>query len=332
MHKFKFYFIVITASVLFFSCSKDDDVTVVPPVAYSVQYPIDIAIIKDYLTTHYIENVADPNLADKDVVIKKIDNGQASIFSLLDSPTYPKLLVKRIKLHNVDYELYYLVLREGKKDSPCNTDGVLAAYKGTYLKRTNETETTTSVTSTFFEEVKFPQTFLSLSSLITGWSEILPKFKTGETPIINKDGTVTHSDFGAGVMFLPSGLAYYNLGSSGIPAYAPLVFSFKLYAIQRLDSDGDGVLNFQEDMNDDDYMYDYRNTVNYPTPPDDNIRYADDNDRDGIPDFMDIDDDGDNYTTKFEIKNPTTNLPYPFVDIPTCISGKKNYLDATCHP
>ena len=77
MNKFKFYFILITA-VLFFSCSKDDDnnITIQPPVAYSVQYPIDIAIIKDYLTSHYIENVTDPNFADNDVVIKKIDKDQ----------------------------------------------------------------------------------------------------------------------------------------------------------------------------------------------------------------------------------------------------------------
>ena len=58
----------------------------------------------------------------------------------------------------------------------------------------------------------------------------------------------------------------------------------------------------------------------------------DDTDKDGIPDFYDIDDDGDNYTTKFEIKNPLTGLPYPFANIPTCTSGKKNYLDASCHP
>jgi hypothetical protein len=64
--------------------------------------------------------------------------------------------------------------------------------------------------------------------------------------------------------------------SRSIPAYAPLIFSIKLYEINRLDSDGDGILNFQEDLNNDGYIYNYSNKVNYPTFPADNIRYEDD--------------------------------------------------------
>ena len=48
---------------------------------------------------------------------------------------------------------------------------------------------------------------------------------------------------GAGVMFLPSGLAYFNGASGSIPSYSPLIFSFKLYAIKRADQDGDGILS-----------------------------------------------------------------------------------------
>lgn len=334
MNKFKFYFIVLITTVSLFSCSKkDDDVTIEPPVDFAVQYPKDIAIIKDYLSTHYFEVVNHPGFVDdQDVTIAKIDKGQPSIMSYLNATTYPKLLIRPVKIHNIEYELYYLVLRPGVGISPCNIDGVLASYRGTYLSRSAATATPASeLTATLFEELKYPQTAFSLYSVITGWSEIFPQFKTG-TSKINNDGTVTHSDFGAGVMFIPSGLAYYNSGSGSIPAYAPLVFSFKLYNIERLDQDNDGVFSYQEDLNNDGYVYDYRNTVAYPTPPEDGIRYADDTDKDGIPDFLDDDDDGDNYTTKLEIKNPATNLPYPFADIPTCISGKKNYLDASCHP
>ena len=331
MNKFKFYFIVITASVLFFSCSKDDnEVTIAPPVAFEVQYPLDIAIIKDYLTTHYITVINHPGFVDdQDVTITKIDKGQPSIMSYLNSTTYPKLLIRPVKLHNVDYELYYLVLREGKKDlvtgyggvSPCNVDGVLASYKGTYLSRSAATATPAlELTATFFEELKYPQAPESLFTVITGWSEIFPLFKTG-TSDINADGTVTHKDFGAGVMFIPSGLAYYNTGKGSIPAYAPLVFSFKLYNIERLDQDNDGIPSYQEDFNTlvgdgikDGYMRILATGVANP----------DDTDGDGIPDFLDVDDDGDNYTTKLEITKPTgTNsglslyFPYdPIVDNP----------------
>ena len=55
-------------------------------------------------------------------------------------------------------------------------------------------------------------------------------------------------------------------------------------------------------------MYDYRNLVNYPTFPEDKIRYADDTDKDGIPNFLDVDDDGDGYTTKLEISKGTDYL------------------------
>ena len=53
-----------------------------------------------------------------------------------------------------------------------------------------------------------------------------------------------------------------------------------------------------------------------------------------VPDFLDIDDDGDNFTTASEIKDPLSGDPYPFASIPTCGgtgNGKKNYLDPSCH-
>jgi hypothetical protein len=324
MNKFKFYFIVIIASVSLFSCTKDDPAaTVEPPRDYNVQYNTEIIVIEDYLKTHYLDmDLTNPNFADNDVVIKKIDNGQPSIMSYLNATTYPKLLFRTVNMHNIEkgYRLYYLVLRPGVGESPCNVDGVLASYKGTYLSKT---VATAELTSTFFEELKYPQAIQDLygvNGVITGWTEIFPQFKTG-TYSIKNDGTVSHNDFGAGVMFIPSGLGYYNRGVSIIPAYSPLVFSFKLYSIQRLDQDNDGVFSYQEGLNNDGYIYDYRNTFNYPTiPTDESIRYKDDTDKDGIPDFIDIDDDGDNYTTKLEIKRPdiltngvsVSNGYYPF--------------------
>ncbi len=305
MNKFKFYFIVFTASVLFFSCSKDDpSKTIEPPRDYAVQYKTDIADIEEYLTKNYFTVVDHPGFVDdQDVTITKIPTGgtQPSIMSYKDATTYPKLLYRTVELHNVEYKLYYLVLRPGVGVSPCNVDGVLASYRGTYLERSAATATPPSeVTSTFFEELKYPQTTLNLYGVIKGWSEVFPKFKTG-TSIINSNGTVTHNDFGAGVMFIPSGLAYYNVGSGEIPSYSPLVFSFKLFTIERLDQDNDGVFSYQEDLDDDGYVYDFRNTNAYPTPPKQDI--LDDNDfpdQDGVPNFLDVDDDGDNYTTRLE--------------------------------
>ncbi|MNR07080.1 putative FKBP-type peptidyl-prolyl cis-trans isomerase FkpA precursor [compost metagenome] len=187
--------------------------------------------------------------------------------------------------------------------SPTNTDKVVTSYSGTLL------DNTVFDSSSRFTALLFPYdaSTTEASTVIEGWSEIFPKFKTG-TPTTASDGTITYSDFGAGVMFLPSGLAYYAAGSgSKIPAYTCITFSFKLYDLQHLDHDQDGVLDYQEDVskNKDGYMYDFRDTARYPNPPADLV---DDTDGDGIADFRDTDDDGDGYTTRFEITKPSDQV------------------------
>lgn len=330
MNKFKFYFILIITSITIFSCSKNEDSATVEPIRdYQTQYDTEIKIIEDYLKTNYITVTDAPGETnDQDVIIQKLDADHT--VSIWDQTKYP-LKSKIVSLHDIKYTLYYLELRQGKKDavtglggmSPCNVDGVLTSYRGTYLSQTTATDTTPStITATQFEEAVLPNDFLSLFNTISGWGETFPLFKTGSY-VSNPNGTVSYTDFGAGVMFLPSGLAYYSSGSYAIPAYSPLVFSFKLYEIQRADQDNDGIPSYLEDLNGDGFMRILATGVENP----------DDTDKDGIPDFYDVDDDGDNYTTKLEIKNPLTGLPYPFADIPTCSpSGKKVYLDKTCHP
>jgi hypothetical protein len=86
---------------------------------------------------------------------------------------------------------------------------------------------------------------LSLDEVIRGWAEVIPKFKTG-TFSSQVDGTISFDTFGTGVMFLPSGLAYFSSGTLTIPSYAPLVFSFKLHNLRRRDHDRDGIFSMHE--------------------------------------------------------------------------------------
>ncbi|MGO4820943.1 MULTISPECIES: FKBP-type peptidyl-prolyl cis-trans isomerase [unclassified Flavobacterium] len=335
MNKFKYYFILSITTLSLFSCSKNDTTEITPPREYSEQFTTDITDIEEYLNNYYITVTNNPGAPDdQDVVFTKIPTGgqQPSIMSYKNSTTFPKLLSRDVKFHDVMYKLYYLVLREGTGTSPTNVDGVLASYKGEYLEQVIDADKVTTLTATPFEEVKYPQQVLSLYSTILGWGEIFPQFKSG-TYSSNNDGTVSYKDFGAGVMFIPSGLAYFNTGSGTIPSYAPLVFSFKLYEVQRLDQDGDGIPSYLEDLNGDGYMYNFTNTVLYPTTPASN---PDDTDGDGVPNFLDVDDDGDNYTTKLEITK-TDGTYYAFGDIPNC-SGNitdparlKKHLDKNCH-
>jgi hypothetical protein len=314
MNKFKNYFILLITTVTLFSCSKDDPAApITPPREYATQYATDLIDIEQYLKTYYIEDVS----ADADTKISKIPVGgnQPAIYSYLNNATFPKLLTRDFNFHNITYKLYYLVLREGTGEAPTNTDGVLTAYKGEYLSR-NKVADVETFGATFFEESKSPQQFFYLfnpnTPLIKGWEELFPQFKSG-TFSSNPDGTVSYNNFGAGVLFIPSGLGYYNSGSASIPAYAPLVFSIKLYAINRADSDSDGILDIYEDLNGDGYIRLLATGVANP----------DDTDGDGIPNFLDTDDDGDGVSTKKEITDAAGKI-IPFASIPSCDGDTTN--------
>lgn len=288
MNKFKYFFILLIALSALVSCNKNDDddpVETVPLKDYQEQYLKDNDSIVKYLKTNYIEEVT----ADFDVKISKIPAGGTQT-SIWDQTVYP-LQSRNVYNDNITYKVYYLVLNEGVGESPCNFDRISASYVGNLLD------------GTVFDTSDNLGRISDLGvGVIDGWSEIFPKFKAGKANAANADGTITYSDFGAGIMFLPSGLGYYNTGKGTIPAYAPIVFSFKLYAIQRLDHDGDGIADFNEDINGDGYVYDFSNKTLYANPP---AELIDDTDGDGLADFIDIDDDGDGYTTLLEITKPT---------------------------
>ncbi|PZX92778.1 FKBP-type peptidylprolyl isomerase [Flavobacterium aquariorum] len=304
MSKIKFYFILLIATIITISsCSKDSSEPIAPPKPYAEQYPIDIAIIEDYLKANYITVVNNPGaLNDQDVTIATLDADHPT--SIWDQKVYP-LKSRNVELNGIVYKMYYLVLRQGVNESPCNVDGVFTAYKGNYLAReTVSGTTTTTITSTLFQEVKSPNAIFELYSTIRGWKEFFPQLKYG-TSTSNANGTVSYNDFGAGVMFLPSGLGYYSKAQEGIPAYSPLVFSVKLFAIQRTDYDSDGIPSFQEDRDGDGYMW-------VKSELQDGVSTnLDDTDSDGTPDFLDFDDDGDNYATRGEIKDANGKY-YPY--------------------
>ena len=328
MSKIKFYFIFLIATVVSISsCNKDDNnsAEATPPKPYAEQYPKDITLIENYLKTNYITVVNAPGeIKDQDVLIAKLDANHT--ISIWDQKDYT-LLNRKVELHGITYILYYLVLRQGGGDKPCNVDDVFTSYSGKYLIETT-TDNVAAITSTSFEEVIYPQIFTNLYGVIRGWKEIFPQFKSGDA-VSNPNGTVKYTNFGAGVMFIPSGLAYYNTGRGAIPAYAPLVFSFKLYKINRSDFEPDGVLSYQEDSNGDGYVW-------MNSELEDGVTVnPDDTDKDGTPDFIDFDDDGDNYATRGEVKDKDGNY-YAFDLIPDCSGNiptereKKRHLDRTC--
>lgn len=294
MNKFKYYFILLLAGVAIVSCNKgDDDPEPVPLRDYKVQYAADNDSIVKYLKTNYIKEVT----ANFDITIEKIPAGGTQT-SIWDQTVYP-LQSRDVYNHDVTYKVYYLSLNKGTGESPLNTDRIYASYTGSLLNGT-------VFDSSYGLGRSFELYMYASQAVIDGWGEIFPQFKTGKPGAPAADGTITYTDFGAGVMFLPSGLGYYGGGTDNIPAYSPLVFSFKLFSLQRLDHDFDGVFDYKEDINGDGYIYDFRDTSRYPTPPASMV--ADDTDKDGIPDYVDTDDDGDGFSTYYEITKPAEHI------------------------
>ena len=318
MNKFKFYFILLLTSVVLLSCSKDDDKAPAPPPRdRTEQYVKDNDSIEKFLKTHYL--TATTVNGQPDVTFTKIPPGGTQI-SIWDNTEYP-LQFKIVKNDNrrtfltdgrvedpVNYKLYYLVLNEGGGLRPTTIDSTYTSYKGMTLDNKVFEESLNPIWTAF------PKIGLDdpAAEIISGYRQFVPFLKTAASVGIDPvSGQVQYTDMGAGVVFIPSGLAYFERPPSGIAAYSPLIFRIRLHALRYKDHDGDGILSKDEDLNSNGDAFD--------------------DDTDGInkiPNFFDRDDDGDTYFTRFEIKTAgVITLPYP-----TCPGGTiPKYLDKTCH-
>ena len=207
MNKIYSLFLVFILCFSFTNCGNNEGPDVIPLRDYQVQYDSDIAKIEDYLKTHAITVINNPGFSDdQDVTYTEVTEGDPT--SLWLDTTNP-LLSRTVALHDITYKIYYIKLRQGggaldNKPRPCDVDAILASYEGSYIFNSADT----NELKTFeFESVPFPQNNLNLESVIKGWREIFPEFNSGDF-VDNIGNPTTYSDFGAGIMFLPSGLGY----------------------------------------------------------------------------------------------------------------------------
>jgi hypothetical protein len=268
-----------------FSCQNNDTVAATPPRPFDEVYEEDLAKIEDFLATHYVTVDADFN-----TIFTQIPTGGTQTpISQMSNLEY----INR-DVHDITYKIYYLKLREGSGEITTPVDSTFVTYKGsTFTKST--TNDVVTYTQNVFDQSQTPVWF-ALEDVIRGWGEVIPQFKTG-SHVANPDGTVSFQNYGAGVMFLPSGLGYFNSATSNIASYSPLIFNFKLHSQKSRDHDRDQILSRIE----------YGPNFNLD---------ALDTDGDKVPDYRDVDDDGDGVLTKVEIKKPTpflgSSLYYPF--------------------
>nr|WP_321223331.1 FKBP-type peptidyl-prolyl cis-trans isomerase [uncultured Psychroserpens sp.] len=296
--KYKYITILILILVVTFgACTPDDpDTVIVPARDRGEQQLVDSDSLIGYLETHYYNksffNDPSADYSKDDIIISE---------SPTDSDGNPnELLINDVVLYTAtfqsqDYEYYVLDLNPGVGGPKPNfTDDVSISYTG-FLQDDD-----------IFDSTVNPAV-LDLTGVIPGWRDVLQDFKTAESgPVINEDGTVSYSNYGLGVMFLPSGLAYFNAPPVGIPQYSNLIFKFELYASEPNDHDQDGVFTHLEDLDANENITD------------------DDTDGDEIPNYVDADDDGDGVLT---INEDLNNDGDPTND-DTDGDGIPNYLDA----
>ncbi len=291
-------------TLMLFGCPKDDAPEPFKPRPFAEVYAEEKVKILNFLQSHYVTVDSDYN-----TVFTEIASGgtETPVFNM------PNLKSKDVVVpsHGVTYKVYYLELRLGTGESTTKVDSSFVSYKG-FTYKDVEVNNVTTVQQTVFDQSISPVWF-QLEDVIRGWAEIIPEFKTG-TYAAGPNGSVVYSDYGAGVMFVPSALAYYSSTQGTITSYSTLVFNFKLYSQRSRDHDRDGFLSKDE----------YGDFDASPL----------DTDGDGIPDYLDMDDDNDGYTTKREREIPNTNPKqyYDWATMPTCNGGKKVHLDASCKP
>lgn len=256
----------------FVSCNNDDDGdSSVVARDRGEQYEADLDSIEQYLATHfynYEEFEADPTSSTFQVVIDTIAGLNSDKTPLIDQVSYK--MVTDTEDEDVVYKLYYLKVREGLGENPTFGDSTYVTYSG---KMINDEDVFDSTITGTWQQLPYS---------IHGYREIMVEFNGASDFVDNGDGTVTFENFGVGAMFIPSGLGYFE-GTAPGNSYASLVFTFSLFGVNSADTDGDGLLNIYEDIDDDRYLFN------------------DDSDEDIVSNFLDVDDDGDGLLTRDEL-------------------------------
>ncbi|MGB5436306.1 MAG: hypothetical protein WBM98_10490 [Maribacter sp.] len=292
--------------VLAWSCKKDDDgedVVIVSSRTLSEVASENDAEIREYLETHFYnyEDFATQSEGfDYTIVVDTIAGDNADKTPLIDQVESIKIKVDSDDFSlsteetDVEHTLYYLSAREGVGVSPTVSDSLYLNYEGSLLD------------GSVFDSKIGTAVWLELVGTVSGFNKGLALFKSGGDVIENEDGTFEVEGSGVGMLFIPSGLAYFSSSSVGA-SYAPIIFKVDIFRVEETDYDLDGVPSREEDLNGD------NNVSN------------DDTDEDGFPNYFDPDDDGDGIATLTEISDDDGNIIIPYPD--TDNDGTPDYLD-----
>ncbi len=262
----KFFILAILMIVIGYSCRPDSVSVAEDNFDHAAQALRDNDTLLKFFETHYYDETIDS--------VQPLVTGETA---LIDDA---RLLEIDVNEFDIDYKLYVFKLREGNpnpvKGFPTLVDSVLVKYRGEYLAKTDSL--------VFFDQRVITPGWLTLNAVIRGWAHGFVNFKGGRN--VTTNGPIEYEDGGKGVLFIPSGLAYRNSGTVGVPSSVSLMFYIDLFdIIEDTDHDRDGVPSIFED------------------PDGDGNPLNDDTDGNNVPNFLDIDDDGDFIPTINEDEN-----------------------------
>lgn len=298
--------------VLLTSCNGDDGLEeAIPPRLLSEVAAENEAEIQEYLQTHFYnyEEFETPTAGfDFKVVIDTIAGENAT-----KTPLSEQVESKVITISSEDFGLdegevdiphtyYWLVANEGGGSAPTVVDSTFVVFEGIALD------------GNVFQSQLGSGIWLDLQGngtsanpgVVSGLQEGIVNFRSGTGVTDFPDGTFDINNFGSGLVIMPSGLAYFN-GSQPGSTYEPIMFNINLLAVETADHDRDGVPSILEDRNNDGEVFN------------------DDTDEDGVPDYIDLDDDNDGAFTIDEVTDENGELIIPYPD--TDNDGTPDYLD-----
>ena len=278
MNKIKYIIGIFILSILFYSCDDNIVSTPVDDFDHEAQSLIDKDSLSSFFTKHYYDTSIDS--------VKALVAGQTPLSEDVN------LKLMNVSENEIDYELYYYVNNIGSpsidKGFPKSVDSIFVKYEGFRINNTD------SITPRF--EIRETPIWFTLNSVIRGWAYGFTNFKNGDN--VTNNGPITFDNGGNGILFIPSGLAYRNTGTTGlIRSNENLIFYIELYDfIKDTDHDNDGIPSWLEDVDGDG---DPRN---------------DDTNGDFFANYLDIDDDGDGVETIDEDANGDGNPANDFND------------------
>ena len=303
----KFFTSFIVLVLFLGSCSSDDD----NATSIEIRDPEEVEVensaqIDSFLETHFFEFVDNPQNPNFQKFQFDTIAGENSDKTPIKDSEF--LESKQIVQRDVEYTLYYLKFREGnlQERKPTFADSTLVTFQGLTLD------------NQVFDTNPNPIWF-DLPQTVRGFYELLPELRGSSGFVENGDGTVTfNDDFGIGVVFVPSGLGFFASPPVGSPIrrYQPIIFAVQLYKSKEADHDRDGVPSYMEDINNNGRVTD----ISAGDDP------GDDTDGDGLPNYIDRNDDGDSVLTRDEIIiNEDGSIEFPDSNG----NGIPDYLDDT---